>query len=110
VLLALRQKKFQSELPPEQRCIPKLLVAVRPKAILERRLPVGFGHPTTNMSVTNPTMAQRSDAQSRSETGAPAEVANNFGRHGPNKMPPEQDCPGPSGLLLFSIHGQAYLI
>jgi hypothetical protein len=35
--------------------------------------------PTTNISVTNPTMAQRSDAQSRSETGAPAEITNNFG-------------------------------
>ena len=30
-------------------------------------------------SVTNPNMAQRSDAQSRSETGAPAEITNNFG-------------------------------
>jgi len=43
--------------------------------------------PAINPSVTNPNMAQRSDAQSRSETGAPAEVPNNFGRHGPEADP-----------------------
>ena len=43
--------------------------------------------PATNTSVTNPTMAQRSDAQSRSDTGAPAEVANNIGRHVPDVEP-----------------------
>ena len=36
--------------------------------------PSALDTPATNTSVTNPTMAQTSDAQSRSETGAPAEV------------------------------------
>ena len=39
-------------------------------------------------------MAQRSDAQSRSETGAPADVTNNFGMHGTNNIstPKHPNC------------------
>ena len=46
-------------------------------------LPSALDTRTTNTTVTNPAVARRSDAQSRSETGAPADASNNFGRHGP---------------------------
>jgi hypothetical protein len=72
--------------------IPMLLAAVRPKAILERRISIGFGQPCHHHVGYESNQAQRSDAHCLSETGAPAEFTNNFEMHGPPGAAEQETC------------------
>ena len=60
--------------------------------------------PATNPSVTNPTLAQRGDAQSRSETGVDSDVPNNLGMHGIEIPVLFSGCPAGSPPLTCVPH------